>query len=49
MDAGSYECGVSGMVLSNIACMTHGTTLVLQGPMLHACGVLHCIERTVIT
>ncbi len=38
-----YHC--FGMVLSNLACMTHGSTMVLPGPTFNAGEVLQCIEK----
>ncbi|MCQ8894809.1 MAG: AMP-binding protein [Methanolinea sp.] len=38
-----YHC--FGMVLSNLACMTHGATMVIPGPTFNAGDVLRCIEQ----
>jgi len=38
-----YHC--FGMVLSNIACMTHGSTMVLPSPTFDALEVLKTVER----
>jgi len=38
-----YHC--FGMVLSNMACMTHGSTMVLPGPAFNAGEVLQCVEK----
>lgn len=38
-----YHC--FGMVLSNLACMTHGSTMVLPGPTFNAGEVLQCVEK----
>jgi len=37
-----YHC--FGMVLSNMACLTHGTTMVIPGPAFEAAATLHAIE-----
>ncbi|MDD4133134.1 MAG: AMP-binding protein [Methanocorpusculum sp.] len=37
-----YHC--FGMVLSNMACLTHGTTMVIPGPAFEADATLHAIE-----
>jgi len=37
-----YHC--FGMVLSNMACMTHGSTMVIPGPFFDAESVLHAVE-----
>ncbi len=38
-----YHC--FGMVLSNLACMTHGSTMVIPAPAFNAGDVLACVEK----